>query len=728
MYKNVIIKNLNPSQYQTPETKVNKKIQPVKKGQSANIEVEEGEQVITDLNNDGYPENYTAAGLPHSQGGTKLNLPDDSFIFSKDRSMKIKDELIQQMFGKTPKKSGITPAEIAKKYDINKYRQILADPDSDKLQRDTAELMIANYNEKLGKLALVQESMKNFPDGIPHIAMPYITTNSFDPATLYSTQGDEGSAETEQMQFGGDKKFYRMSDTGSTTSRNNVKDILTSFINSDNKYSPEFKNVVIKRIANNLIKKPVDTTGATAAGNYSTHDYNFKFGGSMVGDQPGADLFEQIGLLLNYAQFGGGMNQNTADHFGGVGMVMNYAQDGKNHKTVKIKRTPDGIPAYDPEEKMFLQTLSPDVVLPEDTVENKQPSKNGVYGRFDPKSADKNWAWYGKKINWDKPEEVGAAQKAYNDRLYKKMKDAGYSDKTANLAVKRVGFVDQKGVPNALDQQAGKYTETRTDFQIPNKKQTETPALIQNKEADLSAVHANHFTNTPGKNESAPFWTQDVINGMGAFGDMNRIKKYMPWVAPVNLGTMTPTFYDPTRELAANAEQANISSQAAAMFAGPQGLNARLSEIQGRGAENAANILGKYNNLNVDTANKFEQGNTAIKNENAMIQADNANNLYKDTVMANQNFDNSKAQARANFRTALTTALTNRGQTQSLNATQDQYKVDPITGYTYLANPKKSLTNYGNTNTAEDQVMARIKKYKDAGYSDDLISRIMGIK
>ena len=168
---------------------------PVPRSQ-ANLEAEKGETAV--LNMGGMPAHFKIGGQRHSKGGTPLNLPDNSFIFSDTAKMKIKDPIIQAQFGMVPKKSGYTPAEIAKKYDINKFRKVLADPDSEDIDRDTAEMMISNYNLKLAKLALIQESIKGFPQGIPVIAMPYIMSGQIDPSEFLPEQAEQqlaGAAE-----------------------------------------------------------------------------------------------------------------------------------------------------------------------------------------------------------------------------------------------------------------------------------------------------------------------------------------------------------------------------------------------------------------------------------------------------------------------------------------------------------------------------------------------------
>lgn len=192
------------TQIAEPDIQVNKTLKPVDKD-IANLEAEKGETVVTDLNKDGITEHYTVGGKRHYDGGTPLNLPDNSFVFSRDNKMKIKDENILEMFG-TNKNS--TPADIAKKYDINTFRQILADPDTDKLQRKTAEQMIANYNLKLAKLSLAQESIKGFPNGIPQIAMPYVMATQMDPSQLLGTQGQQADPSQNTMKYGGGLEMY----------------------------------------------------------------------------------------------------------------------------------------------------------------------------------------------------------------------------------------------------------------------------------------------------------------------------------------------------------------------------------------------------------------------------------------------------------------------------------------------------------------------------------------
>jgi len=184
-----------------PDVKINRTLKPTDR-EDATLEAEKGETVVTNLAQTGIPEFYTIGGKRHSQGGTPLNLPPDSFIFSRDKKMVIKDPEILAQFGKSIGKKGkkkFTFAELSKPFDNGIYRKILADSSSDHYQIDTAEKMIQNYNLKLGALALLQESKKGFPDGIPGIAMPYLAHTGIDPSKFELPKMQQGGQPQQQQ-------------------------------------------------------------------------------------------------------------------------------------------------------------------------------------------------------------------------------------------------------------------------------------------------------------------------------------------------------------------------------------------------------------------------------------------------------------------------------------------------------------------------------------------------
>lgn len=177
-----------------PDTDVRKTITKVPR-EEANLEAEGGETVLT-FDAAGYPLFYEIKGPRHSNNGVPLNLPDDSFIFSDTRSMRINDQEILDMFGLSKKKGGYTPADISKKYlELNKYREILQSPDSDKIAQATAERMIKSMIIKLGALAIAQESKKGFPQGVPAVARPYMDAYGISEEQLVPQQQEQGQEE-----------------------------------------------------------------------------------------------------------------------------------------------------------------------------------------------------------------------------------------------------------------------------------------------------------------------------------------------------------------------------------------------------------------------------------------------------------------------------------------------------------------------------------------------------
>lgn len=183
--------------------------------EEANIEAEGGETVIGDINNDGFLEHSKIVGKRHTKGGVPLNVAPGSFIFSDTKKLKIKDPEVLSIFGVTKfDKGGVTPAKIAQKYPMNNYMNILKDEATDPITKRTASQMLKNNLEKLGMLALVQESMKGFPDGVPAIAQSVM-------AGLQGQQGPgqeemearEAAGEEGQMRYGGLAKYQEAGKT-----------------------------------------------------------------------------------------------------------------------------------------------------------------------------------------------------------------------------------------------------------------------------------------------------------------------------------------------------------------------------------------------------------------------------------------------------------------------------------------------------------------------------------
>ena len=106
----------------------------------ANLEAEKGETALTDLDNDGVHELHTIGGNRHSSGGTPLQLPPQSFIFSDTAKMKFSPAELAELGIESTKKQ--TPAWASKKHPLNKFIQDMDDEHSDNITNETSELML----------------------------------------------------------------------------------------------------------------------------------------------------------------------------------------------------------------------------------------------------------------------------------------------------------------------------------------------------------------------------------------------------------------------------------------------------------------------------------------------------------------------------------------------------------------------------------------------------------
>lgn len=173
-----------------PPTEARKSVQ--RDDENPNLEAEGGETELTTIG--GLPAHFNINGPSHAEGGVPMRATEDSFIFSKFLKMP-KD--LAEYFGYPVKKgksqtSKISYADAAKKYGgvINNAREVLVDPNATKMDISTAELNIKNSIDKLGQIALAQESSKGLKE-IPSLALPYLMRVGADPAALMPLADNE---------------------------------------------------------------------------------------------------------------------------------------------------------------------------------------------------------------------------------------------------------------------------------------------------------------------------------------------------------------------------------------------------------------------------------------------------------------------------------------------------------------------------------------------------------
>lgn len=691
---------------------VKRTLKPVAK-EKANLEAEKGEVVMTP-GEGGIPEVYIVGGKRHYAGGTPLNLAEHSFIFSDTKDMKIKDPVIQKAFGLKEDKNGYTPAEIAKKYMINDYLKILKDPDSDKLQRTTAEQMIKNRNMELSKLALVQESTKGFPNGLPMVAMPYVEAMQIDPTQFIQQEEQE---QPQAFKEGGEKKKVRVMqlrkfDEGAPVTLPKDAVVINSMEEADAliKKGVDPKNIFFKT-PEGKYKRPVIKKGIK-------EDYDF---GTL--DPQLLELTdEQTAQAYNYMK---STIESNADLKADI--VTTYREKLDALKPTKILSQK----AIDEAKKLS----------PEDIMNNFFNMQKQVYVAAKEKRGTQTWdpkdSWdkdRGNYINWAKSKGFtplndvqGTSFQGVFSSLTDLAADPKYTETLNQFNIEPVGYADEPGshtkagqknisnidswIGNTTVLQAVTPKATRTDWED----YTQEPVAKVDKKENVPFV----------QNQQAPWWLQDIIGTNGAVADYARIKKYTPWQAAPELAYPDPTFYDPERELAANAENAMIASQELSQFTGPQAFNSRFNQIQGAAAKNAADTLSRYNNLNVGIANQFENQIASIKTQASANKSANATQLHDKYAIVNQQFDNARNQARQEIRNKVIQAVTNRANTYNLNSIYDNFYTDPSSGGLIHKNPyytKLKPTQDGTSNL--DKFIKAKELYP--GVSDQVLYKLLG--
>jgi hypothetical protein len=191
--------------------------------------------------------------------------------------------------------------------------------------------------------------------------------------------------------------------------------------------------------------------------------------------------------------------------------------------------------------------------------------------------------------------------------------------------------------------------------------------------------------------QKTPFWTEDIINLAGAARNLFSIQKERPWNATPGMKLPNATFQSPDQQIQNILGATNTGAQMAGAFGSPQAYAANFAAIQGNAMQQVANAIGNVADRNVQVANQFELQRANIMNRSNERKAQLATNLHDKHAILNQQFRNSKTQAWNEVREGMVNMWTNRGQTQNMNTFNDQYYIDPRTGYKHFRDPRKII-------------------------------------
>ena len=564
------------------------------------LEAENGETV---WNNDTH---NILRGKSHAKGGIKLTeqqVQDGAFIFSK--KLKEKDPTTLEMFNQKFKKGGISYSDIAKKYELNKYKAILEDPYADRISKNTAQSMMEKNKKSLAMLALAQEGSKGFPQGYPVQSQPYLPEGA--PMAAYGGYVPE-------YQKGGDAPIF------------------------DN----DLQKVLVDLVKNKQYKLGLSPR-------------------MMAGDN-------KVPLMQGKQSSGlyGDVKNNEIDEF--KKRHAWYFKDKPNWKADK-----------------------------EDDVLDFQTKYDEEFAK------QKGYSYFSGKRKFDKKDKK-LGEYTYNAPGL----DKGEEEIVKTPPKFKCKLNDDGSTTAVLSTDGSGYdTEALALANCPTKKENKPGyiclpdgSIMETNDSGVGyATREEAAKNCGGKQKKPPYdyLLPDKVNMAAVMAQP--INKYFPFYADTNPRVPRPTFYDPNRELAENASTRSMVTSGLNML-DPQAFSSRASAVQAQGAEQAANTIGKYQNLNVGVANEFSKLQASILNRADEGRARNANLRWQGNAVVNQQYDNAIGAKLNKYAKAYSKAWNNRSTLGDLNDSMGYFYKDPTSGQNVfkgsLANNVGSLGAYGN--------------------------------
>ena len=710
---------------------------------AANLEAEKGETVITDLNSDNIPEHYMIGGKKHSEGGTPLNLPPKSFIFSDHKSMSIKGDALKKFLPGTSKKK-MTPAQIAssKKFDMSDENAILKDPNADKMAKATAERNIQSKLVKLGELAMEQEAIKSFENGIPSIAKPFLKRKGITPeqVEMLNAEIEQSTMYSEMAKYG--KETY--AEGGEEKSSDNYTPDVSVDVAFGRNESPYTKDQVQKAIDHWTVDQGRGKPKVSAEDFiYISNKYDIPI-----------DFMLAMGAQEGYFGVAGRSNRtnnmfNWGNTTGGDYLPPGVAQDEFNRYFSDVRKGmsvwADGMNRlYKPEDGNWYDLLEDDAFVQQergnapgqgyatgknheanlratlDSVYNQlgepveEAEDNSIY--VDPDMLDEVTVTAQKPFE-GKGDDPVAVARAKKEQAKKKEAEqqvnAESADSTATSEIPE--FLEEpkpierpqvrKSLPLDLAKKQGNIPTPETNISVTGVgREDETPVYLPKKRGVIPTKEIvpnipTPVAPTPGtpvqedvEIESiapgSPEYAEAVRQSTGFFPeDMINVLAASSMRTPREYGytqrlqpfLTDPTFYDPERELQANQELGAINAQAMALQGRGQNLASNLSAMQGKLAANQANTLSRYNNLNVGVANQANVANANAMNKFAEYNASQNRQQRMDTATVNEGYANQLNNKRALQAKAFNTMLGNKRMADNVSSMYENAIYNPFT-------------------------------------------------
>ena len=681
----------------------------------ANIEAEGGETVLTDLNNDNQFGLYNINGPRHSKGGVPMYLPEQSFIYSDTDKMRF-DQTEMAEYG-IESKSKMTPAQISKRYDLNKYYGAMKDQFADEITARSSELMLKKNMMGLSKLAFGQELKKKFEDGVPLAAHPYLVSIGEDPIEFTAKVENITKKQAQMKAFAAlppeqQQQLLQLQEMMAQVDQQQPQEQEEQSFED-----PSMGEQELAMADEDIMAMSEDDMSEDGMARYGR-----EIGMYQVGKETPVNPFPKNDP--NYAKA-----QQMIDS-GKFEIVKGNIVNGKQTVEFKLIDTEDPKFEADKETQLKKQkfagqnqkgqglvSIYGEDLIGEEKAFQENPKGIYQYGRLSqgnrPEFQNKATSAYGsddiataesKADFYDRWGDVVATipEFDYNNpdapqwgEFQKKAEETRKKEHVATFGSDKgyIPYWKEKGSKGyvkgqAFDSKLGLHTYNAPRFKVGATKPGNATFTIDVPEErkPLETREVKDYKQPP-----AEWWAQDKNNlqTLGLIDD----NLYLPWAPDAAPGKIDYTLDDWRGNANAALASQNTIAQALGAAGGPQAI--ANSNIQGTGMENIAQGINRTNTNNVGIMNQVAPMQAQLDMQiDALNQARNTK-VYDDTqktLQASDNFQNWKINKQNEL---FNTALTNRANTYNLNSTYDYYAIDPTTGGPIYYKNGKALQNVG---------------------------------
>ena len=662
----------------------------------ANLEAEGGETVLTDLSDDGKFGLYNITGPRHSSGGVPMYLPEQSFIFSDTQKMKFNRQELAE-FGVESRKK-MTPADVSKKFQLNEFIGAMSDPFIDDIKLKSAELMREKNQMSLSKLAFGQESKKQFSDGVPVTAHPYLMSQGIDPIEFTQKVENITREQAAQRMFDGmspeqQAQMLAMQDLMSRSGQGptakygaemlpKAQDGLPD-IAGDPESDEDFETLITLNtpaaLNNETIAKLVQQAKAAYQANGRTGldqtlaGIKKQFTGSGSSQEkenpPAVQTTKKPTKSRSTSKRKNTIDQSYFELLDGKGIHVDFAGLGTTSMPGR-QRLDKETGLYDKASaNMETWQAKWGPIYGEDKIQEIVDSlKDYPAGARNPKVA----AFQQYVNDTYIPEFVANIEKERIEKGYKAMsEDQLLSMK--NDFTKNMGFPGGEGSANGVDGKLGDWTSSRLPgtFEIdPYEKEVEEKKKVE----ELDDPEEIQDFRKP----EMDFYTQDLYKG-AAIG-LRKRDYFEPFRKKLERSRVDYVLNDPTREIADVNEKYNIAANVLGSFGGRQGLDTSLAKQSGMGMKNAANVFARNKKFNIGTINQGKAMNAQLDARFNLEDAKRTDFEYDGTVVAQQQRLNEKNKDMNDFMNWQADALTNANRAYNLSSLYDQFNIDTVAG------------------------------------------------